>query len=255
MRRSRTSVAAAGGLLATVLSATVSLIAAADISLSSGPPRVVVADDHVPTRVGIRMALEAGGFIIVGEAGTGPEAVETVLAERPDACLLDLHLPGGGIAAAEAISVGAPETTVVMLTVSADAEELIAAIEAGASGYLPKTTDARRLPAAVHSALAGEPAVPRALVGWLLDEIRQPGRRRRVPYLLPDHAAGLTPREGQVLDLMWKELRTQEIAARLGISPVTVRRHVSALMHKLGARDREGVVALLNRQQPSGRSH
>jgi two-component system, NarL family, nitrate/nitrite response regulator NarL len=240
---------------ASVLAAIVGMLAAADVSFASRQPRVVVADDHVPTRVGIRMALEAGGFIIVGEAGTGPEAVETVLAERPDACVLDLHLPGGGIAAAEAIGVGAPETTVVMLTVSADAEELIASIQAGASGYLPKTTDARRLPAALHRTLAGEPAVPRALVGWLLDEIRERGHRRPVPHFSAlDDVVGLTRREGQVLDLMWKELPTQEMAVRLGISPVTVRRHVSALMRKVGARNREAVVALLNRQRRPGRS-
>jgi DNA-binding NarL/FixJ family response regulator len=135
-----------------------------------------------------------------------------------------------------------------MLTVSADANELIAAICAGASGYLPKTMNAGRLPAALRGALSGEAAVPRALVSWLLEEIRQGAARRSARFLADGRRVALTRREGQVLDLILEELPTREIAARLGISGVTVRRHVSELEHKLDARDRKAVVALLNRQ-------
>jgi two-component system nitrate/nitrite response regulator NarL len=217
-----------------------------------GPPRVVIADDHLPTRVGLRMALEAGGFTVVGEVSTGPEALEAVVATRPDACLIDVLVPGGGIAAAQAIRAHAPRTAVVMLTVSVDPDELVASVEAGVSGYLPKAMEARRLPAAMHRALSGEPAVPRRLVGWLFDEIRTRGHRRGALSLLTEGFTGLTPRERQVLDLMSKELPTQEVAARLGISPVTVRRHVSALRRKLGAPDRQTLLMLVHRGRGLG---
>jgi DNA-binding NarL/FixJ family response regulator len=252
----RSSAHVPGRLIARIVSSVGAMATSAHLSPSSPAPTVVVADDHVPTRLALRMALEAGGFVVVGEVGTGTDAVEAVLATRPHACLLDVHLPGGGIEAAEAISARAPGTTVVMLTAAAVAEELIAAVEAGASGYLLKTMDIRRLPSALHGALSGEPAVPRALVAWLLYEIRPRGRRRAVPFSLRGRVVELTPREAQVLNLMWKELPTREMAARLGISEVTVRRHASALLRKLGARDRETVVALLNRQRrPGGAAH
>jgi DNA-binding NarL/FixJ family response regulator len=216
-------------------------------------PRVVIADAHVPTRMGLRVVLEAGGFTVVGEAGTGEDAVGATLAERPDACLLDLHIPGGGLAAAAAIRTHMPGTVVLMLSSSADANEMIAAIRAGASGYLPKTISDRRLPAALRGALSGEAAVPRALVACLLEEIREGGNRRAVPFFVGDRRVELTAREWQVLDLIFEELPTREIAVRLGISRVTVRRHVSELLRKLDARDRKAVVALLSRERdPAG---
>jgi DNA-binding NarL/FixJ family response regulator len=209
----------------------------------------VIADPHVPTCVGLRIALEAGGFTVVGVAGTGVDVVQLVLAKRPDACLVDLHIPGGGVAAAKWISAKLPETVVLILTTSPDANDLIGAIRAGALGYLPKNVDAQGLRTALRAALRGEPAVPRALVAWLLDEIREGGARRPVPFFLDGRRVALTPREGQVLDLVLDELPTREIAARMGISHVTVRRHVSEVLRKLQARDRKGVVALLTRRQ------
>jgi DNA-binding NarL/FixJ family response regulator len=194
------------------------------------------------------MALELGGFTIVAEVGSGDAAVKAAVAERPDACLLDLNMPGGAVAAAEAIRAKLPETVVLMLAARADANELIAAIYAGASGYLLKNMDARRLPPAVRSALSGEAAVPRALVARLLDEIREGAARHPVPILLGGRRVALTPRERQVLDLIKDEVPTREIAALLGVSQVTVRRHVSELLHKLHARDRKAAVALVNRQ-------
>jgi DNA-binding NarL/FixJ family response regulator len=218
----------------------------------TGSPRVLIADAHVLTRRGLRIALESEGFTVVGEVGSVHDALQAALAERPDACLIDMHIPGEGVAAAETISARLPETVVLMLTTSADANELVGAIRAGASGYLPKTMNARRLSAALHSALSGEPAIPRALVAWLLDEIRA-GGARRPECLLPDgRRVVLTPREGQVLDLILDELTTREIATRLGISRVTVRRHVSELLHKLDAPDRTTAAALIGAGRSRG---
>jgi DNA-binding NarL/FixJ family response regulator len=241
-----------GRLLAAVLSSLRSIPTAAAGGAARPAPTVVLADDHVPTRLALRVALEAGGFVVVSEVGTGAEAVEATVANAPAACLLDVHLPGGGIAAAAAISARAPQTAVVMLTVAPVADELIAAVEAGASGYLLKTMDIRRLPTVLRGAMSGDPAIPRALVAWLLDEIRERSRRRAVPFSLGRRLVDLTPREAQVLDLLWKELPTREIATRLGISEVTARRHASTVLRKLGARDRETIAALLNRERVPG---
>jgi len=199
------------------------------------------------------MALETGGFTVVGEVSTGEDAVRITVAERPDACLMDLHIPGGGLAAIAAITARLPDTVVLTLTPSVDPNEMIAAIRAGASGYLSKTISARRLPAALRGALSGEAAVPRALVGPLLEEVRQGGNRRAIPFFVGDRRVELTAREWQVLELIFEEVPTREIATRLGISRITVRRHVSTLVHKLDAPDRKAVVSLVQGQRdPAG---
>jgi DNA-binding NarL/FixJ family response regulator len=123
-------------------------------------PRVLIADDHPPTRAGVRLALERAGFIICAEAWTAARAVELAMQEQPDVCLLDVHMPGGGIAAAGAIAERVPATSIVMLTVSQEDEDLFNALRAGASGYLLKTTDPGRLPHALEGVLRGEAALP-----------------------------------------------------------------------------------------------
>src|SRR5215210_211420 len=129
---------------------------------SSDPPlrdplRVVVADDQVPTRVGVRLALEGHGFTVCAEAGNAREAIEAARRERPDVCLIDVHMPGGGgIEAAAAITSELPEATVVMLTISRDEDDLFAAIEAGAVGYLFKDTNSARLAVDLRAAVAGD---------------------------------------------------------------------------------------------------
>src|SRR5437016_6176431 len=112
--------------------------------------RVLVADDHPPTRAGVRLALERGGFEVCAEVADGPSAIEAARREAPDVCLLDIHMPGDGIHAAETISRELPETAVVMLTVSRLDSDLFDALRAGASGYLLKDIDPARLPLALH---------------------------------------------------------------------------------------------------------
>jgi len=140
--------------------------------LSAPAPTVVIADDHQITRLGVRMALLGDGFDVVGEAEDGQGAVEVVLARAPDVCLLDISMPGGGLEAAATISERAPSTAVVMLTVSDSTEDVLAALRAGAVGYLPKDTRPDRLAAALCGVLKGEAALPRALVGRVLSEFR-----------------------------------------------------------------------------------
>ena len=209
--------------------------------------RVLVADDHPPTRAGVRAALEQPGtFVVCAEAPDSDSAIAAARRERPDVCLLDINMPGDGIRAAETISRELPETAVVMLTVSRADEDLFDALRAGASGYLLKDIDPARLPHALHGVLEGEAALPRRLVALLIEEFRERRRRRRIP-LVSRRSVELTDREWEVLDLMRDGLPTDEIAARLFISPVTVRTHVSAILRKLQVPTREDALKLLER--------
>ena len=147
--------------------------------------RVVLADDHLPSRAGVCGVLKADGITVCADVGSAELAVAAVLQHRPDACLLEVTLPGDGIAAAEEIALRAPGVAVIMLTVATDDASLFAALRAGARGYLVKDTDPDRLPHAVRGVLAGEAAVPRGMMARVLDEfcardVRRRARVRRV---------------------------------------------------------------------------
>ena len=210
------------------------------------PLRVLIADDHVPTRAGVRAALEDGGFSVCAEVGSGPAAVEAALRCDPDVCLLDVNMPGGnGIDAAADIAEALPNVQIVMLTVSRDDDDLFNALRAGASGYLLKDTDPDRLPHALRGVLSGEAALPRQLVARLIEEFRDRGRRRRLPILRKLNV-DLTDREWEVLELLREELKTSDIAERLDISAVTVRRHLQTVLRKLQVKDRASAIRLLD---------
>jgi len=205
---------------------------------------VVVADDHPPTRAGVRMSLEEAGFVVCAEAATAAAAIDACLAHIPDVALLDVHMPGGGIAAARRISTALPQTAVVMLTVSRDDADLFEALRAGARGYLLKDIDPDRLGLALDGVLAGEAALPRNLVSRLMEEFRTRDERTARPQ---GPLAKLTSREWDTLDLMRQGLSTAEIAERLYVSPVTVRTHVSAILRKLHVSDREAAIEIASR--------
>jgi DNA-binding NarL/FixJ family response regulator len=204
--------------------------------------RVLIADDHPPTRMGVRMALESAGMEIVAEVASAEAAVTAALELHPDIALLDIHMPaGGGIGAARQIGARAPRVAVVMLTVSRDDSDLFQALAAGARGYLLKDTDPDRLPIALQGVLNGEAALPRGLVARLVDEFRvrdQSDSRRRGPM------AQLTPREWEILELLRRGQTTNQVAAQLFVTPVTVRSHVSAILHKLHVPDRAAAISL-----------
>ncbi|MEI8412685.1 MULTISPECIES: response regulator transcription factor [unclassified Kribbella] len=207
------------------------------------PHRVVMADDHPRLRAHIRQALEAGGFEVCAEAANGPEAVRFTQEHQPDVVLLDIHMPGGGIRAAAEIARLLPEIAIVMLTVSRDDNDLFDSLRAGASGYLLKDTDPDRLPAALRGVLSGEAAIPRSLVARILDEFREPGRRRLGRR---SKAAGLlTSREWEVMALLGEGLTTDDVAKRLFLSPTTVRVHISSVLRKLRVKDRQSAIDLL----------
>src|SRR3954454_13285521 len=207
---------------------------------ASRPPRVLIADDHVPTRVGVRLALEEDGFVVCAEEETGPAAVAAAVRSRPDVCLLDIHMPGDGIKAAAAIREQLPETQVVMLTGSGNDDDLFAALEAGASGYLLKGIDPVKLGPALRDVMRGEAALPPALAARLIREFRM--RAHAGGTLVRRSPGDLTSREWEVLDCMREGLSTGGIAKRLFLSPTTVRRHVGPILKKLHVSSREEAV-------------
>lgn len=215
------------------------------------PIDIVIADDHPPTRAGVRAALEADGFRVVGEVASGPAAVAATREHRPAVCLLDVEMPGGdGITAAETIAQELPDTAIVMLTVSVDDDTLFRALRAGAAGYLLKETDPARLGDALRGVLAGEAAIPRTLVARLVTEFRQRGRGRL--DFMRRRGLELTEREWEVLELLIERRTTKQIAAHLGVSQVTVRRHVSGLLAKMKVPDREAAIRVVEEAERAG---
>ena len=205
-------------------------------------PTLLIADADTGFRQRTRAALEERGFDVLGEAATVTDAVDRAIAHHPDLCLVDLALPGGGLAAVAKLTKTAPRTAVVVLADSEDKADVLAVFERGASGYLPKGIGANELAAALKAAANGEPAISRALVPFLVSQVRRGNRRQ---LTLPSGAVVLTAREWEVGELLRDGHPTREIAARLGLSPVTVRRHVGLLMKKFGATDRAAVVEVL----------
>jgi DNA-binding NarL/FixJ family response regulator len=212
--------------------------------ISSPPqntPTVVIADDHAVIRLGVRMALLRGGFEVVAEVADGQAAVKAAERERPDVCLLDICMPGGGgIAAAGRIRELSPSTSIVMLTVSDSTDDVLASLRAGAVGYLPKDTSPDRLPAALCGVLKGEAALPRALVGVVLHRFRDYTADVADPVRVGE--VELSARESEILRMLRSGMRTAEIGDVLSLSPITVRRHISAGMAKLGVTDRDAAI-------------
>jgi DNA-binding NarL/FixJ family response regulator len=208
--------------------------------------RVIVADDHAPTRAGVLASLDVDGFDIVGEASNARAAVELAVAFEPDVCLLDIHMPGNGIAAAEEISKSLPDCAIVMLTYSRDDDDLFDSLRAGARGYLLKDMDPDRLGSALRGVLAGEAALPRSLVSKVLEEFE--GRSRRKLFMRAQRPTQLTSREWEIMELLREGLSTEDVATRLFVTPGTVRVHVSSVLKKLRVGDRASAIQVLSGQ-------
>ena len=196
---------------------------------------VFLADPQIAFRAGLRSVLEAAGFTIVGEAGDAAEAIESVDRLRPALCLLAMDVSGGGVFVVKRITDGVPGVHVVILGTSSSPDELLAVLRAGASGFLPRSTSASGIVRALESVLKGQVTIPRAAVSVLVGEVRGGNRQR---LTVGGRSVSLTSREAQVFELLASELSTQEIANELGVSAVTVRRHLAALAAKLGRRGR-----------------
>jgi DNA-binding NarL/FixJ family response regulator len=207
--------------------------------------RVLVAERDGPTRAGIRLALSGAGFEVVVELREREGAVEAALEHRPDVALVSTDLPGGGIDLARAVASRLPGTKVVLLTPRPGEKELLAGVLAGAVGYLSKAINLERLPHALDGVIRGEVALPRQYTQHLLDVLR--GREIDRTRVAAQANAALTDREWEVLRLLGESASTVQMAQRLGISEVTVRRHVSSVVGKLGVSDRAGAAGVLHR--------
>jgi two-component system nitrate/nitrite response regulator NarL len=219
--------------------------------------RVLLVDDHTLFRSGIRSLLQSYAcFEIVGEAGDGREGIRLAGQLRPDVALLDNNMPGlSGREAARLLLEEAPETRVLMLTVSEDADDLIETLRAGACGYLLKNIQAETLVSAIKTAAQGESVVSPQMMGKLLGGVRNAGGRAvagaaAVPALAAggrSAAAGtaeggdvdrLSPREREILQFIARGQSNKEIARALDLSESTVKIHVQNMLRKLNLSSR-----------------
>ncbi len=202
---------------------------------------MVIADDHAPTREDVRFAIEQDPrFEVVAEAADAAGAIDAALRKIPHVCVLDIHMPGSGISAVWELTARLPQTKIVMLTVSREDRDLLAALKAGAVGYLLKDMDPRRLPEVLSQIVNGQVSIPRELLASVVEDLRDRQPRRRALAGEDDGAREkLTSREWQVVDLARQDMSTAQIARRLVVSPVTVRTHLNAAMRKLGVNSRE----------------
>jgi two-component system nitrate/nitrite response regulator NarL len=223
------------------------LTASQDQDQSAGrllSPRVLVASRDSATRNGIRIALEDDGIDVCGQVGNVQELLDGVTRLEPNLCLVDVDLPGGGILAAAELHAYRQPPALVLLASKIDDDEFLRAMRLGAVGYLSKGIAPKRLPAVIRAVLLGEPAIPRTLVGLLLNGLRNSDSRKHLA--VPNGpVVDLTSREWEVLEFMRDGLSTREIAARLVIAEVTVRRHIGTMLKKLRVQTRREALDLL----------
>ena len=196
--------------------------------------RIVIADDHPLYRDGVALTLgEAADFTVVGQGASADEAV--TLAERlsPDLALLDISMPGGGIAAARRIRAVAPGTKIAMLTVSEAEEDVMEALKAGATGYVLKGVSADELTATLRDVAAGQSYVSPTLAARLLVAMRAPKEAK------PEDALNhLTQREENILRLVSQGLSNKEVGRALDLQEKTVKHYMTAILQKLHVRNR-----------------
>ncbi len=205
--------------------------------------RVLIVDDHPLTRDALGALLTQNGFSLAGEAPDGETAIRLARELQPDLILLDLAMPGmDGLEALPHLREAAPDCEVVMLTASVGDENLLAAVRAGAAGYLLKTEPPERIVEFLRGAANGDAALSGSIARRLLDKVREGRDSGSVPDSI---ARLLSAREVEVLLLLDDHLGTDEIATRLFISEHTVRSHVKSLLRKLGVSSRRQALEAL----------
>src|SRR5215211_5635421 len=200
--------------------------------------RVLVVDDHDLFRTGLRALLEEEGFEVSDAAG-GAEAVRRARGFKPDVVVMDMNMPEmTGVEATPLVLQAAPAASVLMLTIATDDRRVVAAVRAGASGYLLKDALLEEISAGVRAAAAGHSAIAPRVAGALLHSVRSAATASEELAEPRDHLPELSARERDVLELLAQGCDNAEIAARLYLSPSTVKNHVSKLLDKLGVRNR-----------------
>lgn len=213
----------------------------------SDPIRILLADDHPLFREGVANSLAAtADFAVIAQAGSGEEAVSLALALNPDMVLLDVSMPGmGGIEAAARIASALPQVRIMMLTVSETPESLLAALKAGAHGYVLKGVSASELRTIVRNVALGEAYVTPTLAAEMLTEFSRPRP--------PDAFATLTARETGVLELLSQGLTNREIGECLHLAEKTVKHHITVILQKLHVRSRTEAALMAVQHGVAGR--
>ena len=199
--------------------------------------RVMIVDDHSIVRVGLQQVLEQSGeFEVVGQAADGEEAVRVAADVSPDVVVMDVMMPKkDGVETCREILESAPETRVLMLTASTEEDAVVEAVAAGATGYLQKETGREQLLSAVRNVALGEIRLPADVVRRTFKALRGAGKTT-------DAAAGLTPRERDILVSFAQGMSYARIAEARGIKPVTARNAIYGIQQKLGVGTMQGLV-------------
>lgn len=203
--------------------------------MTADPIRILIADDHLIIREGLRLILEtAEGMELVGEASDGAEALRLAGETRPDVILMDLRMPGmDGLTAIQHLSVEHPQIAVVILTTYNEDDGMVRGLQAGARAYLLKDTDRQTLFNTIRAAARGETLLQPEVLARLLTQRAAP----------PSAAPELSERELEVLTAVGRGQRSKEIAYHLGISERTVKAHLASLYNKLGVDSRAAAVS------------
>jgi two-component system, NarL family, response regulator LiaR len=203
-----------------------------------GAIRVAVVDDHPVVRQGLRSFLEARGFLVVGEAASGEEAVRLVAERRPDVLLTDLVMPGvDGVEAIRRIRAAGQDVGIIVLTSFSGADQVIPAIQAGADGYLLKDAGPATLGDAIRAVHRGEPMLAPEAAAAVMSKVADGSGGDPPPPPSPD-LGRLTAREREVLAALGRGLSNRQLADELFISEKTVKTHVSSVLSKLHLTDR-----------------
>ena len=199
------------------------------------PIRIVVADDHLIFRKGLRALLEAErGFVVVGEAGDGEEAVTQVRALRPDVLLLDLAMPGAsGMEALSELARGPGGVRVVLLTAAIERAEVVKSLELGAFGVVMKNSPPEILFKAIRGVMSGQHWIGRESIRDVVDALR-----RYSESAPPKPKFGLTPRELEITSAIVLGCSNKEIAKKYVLSEDTVKHHLTNIYEKVGASNR-----------------
>lgn len=204
--------------------------------------RIALVDDHPLFREGVQRSLEeAGDFDIVGQGGSAADAIRLVQDHRPDMALIDISMPGGGIVAAQKICAHAPDLKVVMLTVSESGDDIMAALKAGAHGYVLKGVGSVELANILRGIMNGESYVSPSLAARLWVELRD----RPVENGSSELLSALTSREDEILRLVAKGMSNKQVAIDLDIQEKTVKHHMTSIFNKLKVRNRTEAALLL----------
>jgi DNA-binding NarL/FixJ family response regulator len=213
--------------------APVSLVKVDSIGVENKPDRIMrlLIVDNAPTRAGIRMAL-GDDVLVCAEETELDQAIRAAKREQPDIAFIGREVAGDWRALVRGVCRAAPLCAVVVLAQNSDADDMLESVRAGAVGYVPGVLDTDRIRRVFRALQGSEAVVPRAMVNELLSELRGTHNAEN----------GLTGREAQVLGMLRRGHSTAWIAERLQIAPVTVRRHISELVHKLGVENRSDLV-------------